>query len=234
MSALNIMKKEKTYHFTLTLKGVSEPSEEIENALFEAKCEDALLYFRNQIGYLEFERVSENIESAIISAINDVESAGVNVKIARVEPADLVTSAEISRRLNRSRESIRLLIKGARGSGDFPIPIAGVSSKTLIWSWTEVSKWFHSNDKIEDPYIVKQAQVIKEINEALEMRNESYSFKKINFFISKINDKKSLPKAVYPIKRPLERAVPNVIRNRLYAGYAVFRHHLVNSTSENS
>jgi hypothetical protein len=184
------MEKENTYNFTLTLKGINEPSEDLENTLFGANCDDALLYFRDQIGYLEFERTSENIESAIISAINDVESSEITAKIARVEPADLVTSAEISRRLNRSRESIRLLIKGARGSGDFPTPVAGVTSKTLIWSWADVSGWFYNNKKIEDPFIVKQAQVIREVNEALEIRHKPYSFKKINFFISKIDYKK--------------------------------------------
>lgn len=184
------MKKEKTYNFTLTLEGINEPSEGIENALFEANCDDALLYFRDQIGYLEFDRTSENIENAIISAINDVESTGITAKIARVEPADLVTSAEISRRLNRSRESIRLLIKGARGTGDFPTPIAGVTSKTLIWSWADVSRWFYDNNKIDDPFIVKQAQVIREVNEALEIRHKPYSYKKINFFIHKIDHKK--------------------------------------------
>jgi hypothetical protein len=190
MSALKTMKKEKTYNFTLTLEGINEPSEDVENALFEANGDDALLYFRDQIGYLEFDRTSESIESAIISAINNVESTGITAKIARVEPADLVTSAEISGRLNRSRESIRLLIKGARGSGDFPTPIAGVTSKTLIWSWADVSGWFYSNNKIDDPYIVKQAQVMREINEALEIRHKPYSFKKINFFISQIDNKK--------------------------------------------
>jgi hypothetical protein len=55
MSSLDIMKKEKRYHFILTLKGINEPSEDIENALFEAGYDDALLYFRDQIGYLEFE-----------------------------------------------------------------------------------------------------------------------------------------------------------------------------------
>src|SRR5690625_585507 len=192
MPSLNSMKNEKKYHFTLTLKSISEPSEEIENALFEANCDDALLYFRNQIGYLEFDRSSENIEGAILSAINDVESTGITANIARVEPADLVTSAEISRRLNRSRESIRLLIKGARGSGDFPTPIAGVTSKTLLWSWADVSGWFYRNNKIDDPFIVKQAQVIREINEALEIRHKLYSFKKISFFISRIDNKKKL------------------------------------------
>ena len=184
------MKKEKTFNFTLTLEGINEPSEEIENALFEANCDDALLYFRDQIGYLEFDRIAENIEYAIISAINDVESAEIFSKIAKVEPADLVTSAEISRRLHRSRESIRLLIKGARGSGDFPTPIAGVTSKTLIWSWAEVTRWFYTNKKLDDPFVVKQAQVIKEINEALELRDKPSSYKKINFLISRIEKKK--------------------------------------------
>lgn len=200
MSSLKIKKKEKTYNFTLTLEGINEPSEDIENALFEANCDDALLYFRDQIGYLEFDRISENLESAIISAINDVESTGITAKIARVEPADLVISAEISRRLNRSRESIRLLIKGTRGSVDFPTPIAGVTSKTLIWSWADVSRWFYTNNKIDDPFIVKQAQVIREINEALEIRYKPYSFKKINFSFPRFVIRKSLPNKLIKLK----------------------------------
>lgn len=184
------MKKKTTYTFTLTLEGATEPSEELENALFEAHCSDAILYFRDQIGYLEFDRVAASFEEAVISAINDAESTGIGVKIVRVEPSDLVTSAEISRRLNRSRESIRLLIKGARGSGDFPVPVAGVTSKTLIWSWADVSNWFYNNGKIGDLFIVEQAQIIREVNEALEVRNKPNSFKKIQFFISKIEHKK--------------------------------------------
>tara|TARA_R110002126_G_scaffold3477_2_gene19810 strand:+ start:6153 stop:6716 length:564 start_codon:yes stop_codon:yes gene_type:complete len=184
------MKNKKTYNFTLTLEGFVEPSEELEDALFQANCDDAILYFRNQVGYLEFEREAESLEVSIISAIKNAETAGVRTKIARVEPADLVTSAEISRRLNRSRESIRLLINGARGEGNFPVPIAGVTSKTLIWSWADVTNWFYTNKKIEDPFIVKQAQVIREINEALEVRNKPFAYKKINFFLTQIDEER--------------------------------------------
>lgn len=184
------MDSKKTYHFTLTLNKVTEITEDLENELYEAGCDDALLYSRDQIVYLEFERDSVSLESAILSAINDVESAGVSTKIARVEPADLVTQSEISRRLGRSRESVRLLIKGARGEGNFPVPVAGVTTKTLIWSWADVSRWFYDNKKIEDPFIVKHAQVIREINEALEVRGNPFSYKKINFFLSKIDKKR--------------------------------------------
>ena len=45
--------------------------------------------------------------------------------------------AEIARRLGKTREYIRLLTEGKRGNGDFPSPIAGVSQKSLLWSWKQ-------------------------------------------------------------------------------------------------
>lgn len=62
-----------TYNFTIIVTGITEPNEEVENALFESNCYDALLYFRNQIGYLEFDRVAASLEDAMTTAIKDVE-----------------------------------------------------------------------------------------------------------------------------------------------------------------
>lgn len=180
------MKPTHSYRFTLTLEGYHTPTEKLENALFEAGCDDALLYFREQIGYLEFERSSESLEQAILSAIRDVESSEAVVKVARVEPSDLVTSAEISRRLKRSRESVRLLINGQRGVGGFPHPVAGVTTKTLIWSWSAVTEWLFNNNKIDDPEVVRQALLIRQINEALDMRNTTNGAKKVHDLLQKL------------------------------------------------
>lgn len=176
----------KIYCFTLILLGVSELTEELENQLYEAGCDDGLLFIKDEIVYIDFEREAENLEEAILSAIKQIESTGQQV--ARAEPGDLVTSAEIARRLNRSRESVRLLITGDRGNGDFPLPLAGVTAKTNIWSWVEVVQWFYKLRKIDDAFIVKQAEILKEINEALEGRDRSYSIDKVRFFASRLKD----------------------------------------------
>lgn len=182
------MKRKKTYNFTLILSGIGELNEEVENALFESNCDDAILYFRNSIGYLEFDREATNLEDAILSAIKDVQKAEHDIKPIRIEPSDFVTSAEISRRLDRSRESISQLINGKRGSGSFPHPIAGVTATTLIWSWYEVVDWFYKNKKIDNAEIVESAKFIRHCNEALEFHNNYMSIDSLMDIIGKLDN----------------------------------------------
>lgn len=180
------MKKE-VHTFTLLLVNEHELTTELEDALFEAGCDDGMLFSKNQVVYIKFDRDADSLEEAVVSAINDVESAGFQV--ARVEPSDLVTSAEISRRANRSRQSVAQIIKGKRGKGGFPIPVAGVTSKTSVWSWAEVSNWLLKEEKIDDLFLIKKAEVIRDVNETLELRRHPYLAKKMNFFFHKINQK---------------------------------------------
>lgn len=180
------MKKE-VHTFTLLLVNEHELTTELEDALFEAGCDDGMLFSKNQVVYIEFDRDADSLEEAIVSAINDVESSGFQV--ARVEPSDLVTSAEISRRANRSRQSVAQIIKGKRGKGGFPIPVAGVTSKTSVWSWAEVSNWLLKEEKIDDLFLIKKAEVIRDVNKTLELRRHPYLAKKMNFFFHKINQK---------------------------------------------
>jgi hypothetical protein len=78
--------KTKFYHFVLVLTGWSEPHESIEDALFEAGCDDALLIFRNQVPYLEFDRPAATLEEALLSAIQAVEATHLGARVLRVEP----------------------------------------------------------------------------------------------------------------------------------------------------
>lgn len=63
-----------TYKFTLLIAFNSSYMDEIEDSLFEAGCDDALVNYRNGSIYLDFMRDSDSFENAIIYAINDVES----------------------------------------------------------------------------------------------------------------------------------------------------------------
>lgn len=95
-------KKHETYNFVLVLTGFSKPSDYIEDALFKAGCDDALLSIRNHIPYLEFARKASNIEEAIFSAIKNVESANIGAKIQRIEFENIGNASEINKITNKS------------------------------------------------------------------------------------------------------------------------------------
>ena len=162
--------KEAKHNFVLVLSGVSEPDARLEDALFEAGCDDATLAFRNRVGYLEFDRRAPGLDRAILSAVRDVERADPRLTVVRVEPGDFVNASEIARRFQVTREYIRLLVQGKRGEGEFPAPQSGITSKTLVWSWAGVARWMFQHNLLEDITVVDTAETIRDINDALEIR----------------------------------------------------------------
>ena len=170
--------RRKAYNFALVLTGISEPGGQIEDALYEAGCDDALLSFRSGIAYLEFDREAQGLKEAIVSAVRDLERANGHLKVARVEPGDLVNASEIARRVQRTREYIRLLTQGKRGEGNFPAPQSGITGKTLVWSWAEVARWMFEHEKIGDESLLLTAETIRDINDALEMRQDPAIFRR--------------------------------------------------------
>jgi predicted DNA-binding transcriptional regulator AlpA len=159
-----------THDFTLILAGVSESTEEMANALFEAGCDDALFGSRDGIVFLDFGREAVSFREAVLSAIRDVRTAGYEV--ARVEPDDLVTAAEIARRAKRSRESVRQLIVGIRGPGSFPPPVARLTGRSPIWRWSEVADWLTETARLGDapPRAVNEdPATIAAVNDVLDL-----------------------------------------------------------------
>jgi hypothetical protein len=87
---------------------------------------------------LGFDRRSTSLAEALVSALRDVEAAGLTVGSVRSE--DLVTLREIAARTGRSYESVRLLAAGRRGPGGFPGPMS--SAGWTLYSWAQVRPWF--------------------------------------------------------------------------------------------
>lgn len=139
-----------TYNFTLVLEGADLQSPEAQDALYEAGCDDATFGVVDEVHYAEFHREAGSYGQALTSAMVDVREAVPAVKVVHVEPDELVTMAEIAERLGRSRESIRLLIAGERGSGDFPAPASHIRTRTRLWRWPDVLRWFAT--RYEDEY----------------------------------------------------------------------------------
>lgn len=82
-----------TYRFTVVLAGLTEVSDDLANALFEAGCDDGSPWSSQGVAAIGFDREAESFEQAVRSAIADVQKAGCHVAWVKIEPEDLVVSA---------------------------------------------------------------------------------------------------------------------------------------------
>jgi hypothetical protein len=75
----------KLYEFTLILDNSAVITDELGDALFAAGCDDGTLAQINGVVQITFDREAESLESAIRSAIGQVQQVGQ--KVTRVEIA---------------------------------------------------------------------------------------------------------------------------------------------------
>ena len=69
---------DRQYDFALIFDGVSELTPAVEDAVFQAGCDDATVSMQHGRLYIEFSRSAVSLEDAIISAIHDVTSVGIH------------------------------------------------------------------------------------------------------------------------------------------------------------
>ena len=137
------------WSFTLIVEGEDLQSDETFNALFEAGCDDALVGRTNGTQYMDFDRDAETLTDAVLSAVADVESVP-GLQVVRLEDSDLVSMAEIAERTGRTRESIRLLVNGERGPGNFPLPVNDPKRPNRLWRWSEVGHWMRDAFNVQE------------------------------------------------------------------------------------
>jgi len=164
------VRAEATHTFILLLRGANPLA--YLDALFEAGCDDALFGERERTYFAEFDREAPTLADAIVTAIDQVESAVPGLQVVRVEPDELVNAAAIAARTRRTRESIRLLIDHRRGPGNFPAPIGWLNPKTRLWRWSDVTRWFAEFDKVPgERFSVEDALFIAGLNAAFDLRD---------------------------------------------------------------
>lgn len=156
------------YNFLLVLEGLSEINIETEDKLFESGCDDATLSIKDNIAYLEFDRKSISMQEAIVSAITNVIDSGLNLRISAIEPGEYVTTSEIARRINKSRQYIHKLKIGESGFESFPAPISGNQSGNPIYRWSTVVFYFYKHKKFIKKEEVDKAQLFKMFNAILD------------------------------------------------------------------
>lgn len=149
---------EREHDFALVLSGISRLTPEIMNSLYDAGCDDATPSIRNGRMYMTFARRAASLKDAILSAIRDVKKAGIGTEVMRVDECDLVTQAEIARRICRSRQLVNQYINGDRGDGGFPPPVCELSDKHPLWYWCEVAYWLFENNMIKEDALVDARQ----------------------------------------------------------------------------
>ncbi|MHB8437750.1 MAG: helix-turn-helix transcriptional regulator [Acidimicrobiales bacterium] len=152
------------HEYTLVIEG-DLSQEGTARALYEAGCDDATFGVIDGMGYGDFTREAATLADAVLDSIHEVESVD-GLRVVRVEPDDFVTMADIAVRLDRSRESIRLLIAGRRGPGNFPPPISHGIERNRLWRWSDVARWF---EQLE-PEDIEDANFVAAVNAGLDLR----------------------------------------------------------------
>ena len=159
------------HDFARIVGSVSELTQHVEDALFNAGCDDATLSIQYGLLYMEFSRSAPSLEDAIIGAINDVRNARIGAEVLRVDECDLVTPSEIARRIGRTRQLIHQYMNGTRGPGGFPPPECHLTDNAPLWAWCAVSYWLVQNGLLR-PEKAWNAEVVEAINNFLESERQ--------------------------------------------------------------
>lgn len=133
--------------FTFTLRFLAPAAHgglDALSVLIYGEIDDASLSGPDSDGsyLLEFDRRATSLPRALTGAVKELARTVPGARILRVEADDLATIADIARRSERSAESVRLLILGKRGPGNFPPAAGRLDARTKLWRWSDVEQWF--------------------------------------------------------------------------------------------
>ena len=156
------------HNFTLIVDGPDLQDASLIDAVFEAGCDDAAIGRIDGIQYVDFDREAVTLDQAILSAVADLERID-GVHVVRIADAGLVSMADISSRIGRTREGVRLLITGARGPGGFPPPITDPRSRYRLWRWSDVALWLTRN--LGEELSGADDEILAAFNAGLELRH---------------------------------------------------------------
>lgn len=164
----------KKFNFTIIASGLNPRDDNFEDRFFESGCDDATISFQKGVIILEFTREAKGLAHAILSAIENVQSAGA--KVQHIEPDYYVSLADIAKRTGFTRAALSQFANGQRGL-DFPLPVLRVTSDNPLWDWVTVARWMYKKRKVPRRVVV-EAQLVKEANLAI---NDSTGFERRPF-----------------------------------------------------
>jgi len=156
--------------FTLRFLSPGQSGEDLSIRLYE-RIEDASLMGPDEDGsfLLEFDRRASSLSRALTTALDELLKTLPEAIVLRVEEDDLATMADIAKRAGRTPESVRLLVAGKRGPGDFPPAAGRLDARTKVWRWADVAQWFE--ETLGEPLPgTSESAFLQAFNDALEIR----------------------------------------------------------------
>jgi hypothetical protein len=159
-----------TYWFDVEVSGpvTDDHIEALGGLLAAAGGIDATVQADYRGGTVAFSREADDAMQAIVSAIEHVEAAGMNVTGVT---EDLVVIDEIAERAKVTPTSVRYWLAGDRGPGGFPDPKVR-RQRGSLYSWAEVSAWLAAAKLGDvDPAAAETAEACVLINAALIVRS---------------------------------------------------------------
>jgi hypothetical protein len=128
---------------------------------------DATVQAGERGGTVMFSREADDAVQAIVSAIADVEAAGMTVTGVT---EDLVVVEEIAQRAKVTSAAVRYWVSGERGPGGFPEPVVK-RERASLYSWAQVSAWLSAARLGEVEHLaVETARACALIDAALTVR----------------------------------------------------------------
>jgi hypothetical protein len=127
------------YWFEVEVAGLvtGDDAEALGAVLSAAGGIDATVQAGERGGTVMFSREADDAVQAIVSAIADVEAAGMTVTGVT---EDLVVIGEIAQRAKVTSAAVRYWVSGERGPGGFPQPVVK-RQRASLYSWAQVSAW---------------------------------------------------------------------------------------------
>lgn len=161
------------FNFRLLLDVSHDLTDDELNALYEATESEATFGSDDDGWSAEFDREAADLVTAVIEAINQLESvpAGVHVRKLVSDDEVLVGASEIARRAGLSRQAVNFYADGDRKTdlGPFPAPITKFASGQRIWRWGEVAPWIARVSKRAD-LSSENTEAAAAINDFLDLR----------------------------------------------------------------
>jgi hypothetical protein len=158
------------FEFKIFCSGVDTIDDSFLDCLYEAGCDDALVFFKDGYICLDFSRKASTAEQALVSALRDIAHSATDAITERIEPDDLTSLSEIARRTDVTRASLQKYARGNSKIGaDFPKPVANISgSRRELYSSSEVISWMLKKDRVNLPaQTLELARAISVTNQAL-------------------------------------------------------------------
>jgi hypothetical protein len=139
----------KRFEFSLVVEGFDPLNGEHMTNLFRVLPEVTASGWQGQT-LMEFSLPGTNALSALRKARKDVEKSIPGSRVISLAE-DLVGIPDIASRTDRSEESIRQLVIGIRGPGNFPIARGVLRGGTRIWRWSDVAPWLVEDGVLDSP-----------------------------------------------------------------------------------